>query len=158
MQKITKTSPIVAITSENHKAPDDRSFVDQFTASSSNMMFAIIAPTHPPMICTIEYNTNSRFVSPPNNRVTRETTGLKCAPEIGPRAKIKAISPPVVAAAFSSNCKPTSLGERRCAMMPEPTTTATKKAVPIPSANKRTLSEGREALVTPPVCQVITPQ
>jgi len=137
MQKITTTSPIVAIISENHKAPDDRSFVDQFTASSSNMMFAIIAPTQPPTICTIEYNANSLFVNPPNSRVTNETTGLKWAPETGPSAKIKAISPPVVAAAFSSNCKPASLGERRCAMMPEPTTTATKKAVPTPSARSR---------------------
>ena len=42
---------MVAITSDNHSAPDDRTFVDTFTASSSNMRFARIVPTHPPAVC-----------------------------------------------------------------------------------------------------------
>ena len=41
------------------------------------------------------------------------------------------INPAPVAVEFSSNSNPTLPGERRCAAMPEPTTIATRNAVPI---------------------------
>ena len=65
------------------------------------------------------------------------TTGLKCAPDTGPNARISATSPAPVAVEFSSSCRPMSLGESRCAAMPEPTTTATRNAVPTASALAR---------------------
>ena len=46
-------------TSDNHSAPDDRVVVDKLIGSSSNMMLAITAPTHPPTIWAITYKTVS---------------------------------------------------------------------------------------------------
>ena len=42
-----------------------------------------------------------------------------------------------MAVLFSSNCNPTWPGDSRCAMIPEPTTTATSSPVPITSASSR---------------------
>ena len=38
----------MATTSESHSAGDDRSWVERFTAGSSNMRLATTAPRHPP--------------------------------------------------------------------------------------------------------------
>ena len=57
---------------------------------------------------------SSRVLSPPKNRSARLTIGLKCAPDTEPKARISATSPPAVAVEFSSSCRPTSSGERRC--------------------------------------------
>ncbi len=46
------------------------------------------------------------------------TTGLKCAPDTGPSARISATSPAPVAIEFSSSWSPTSCGESRCAADP----------------------------------------
>jgi hypothetical protein len=46
-------------------------------------------------------------------------------PDTGPKIRISTPSPKTVAVLFSSNCKPTSLGDSCCAAIPEPTTTAT---------------------------------
>src|ERR1039458_83632 len=46
-------------------------------------------------------------------------------------------SPAFLAAAFSSSSSPTALGDSRCAAMPEPTTTAARKALPSSSASSR---------------------
>ena len=76
-------------------------------------------------------------VVPPSRRSASVTTGLKCAPETGPNARISATSPAPVAIEFSSSCSPMSSGESRCAAMPEPTTIATSSAVPTASALAR---------------------
>src|SRR5215207_7739682 len=73
----------------------------------------------------------------PKTRSTSVTIGLKWAPEIEPKARINAIRAPAVAAAFSSSCSPTSSGERRLAMIPEPTTAMIRKALPTSSASSR---------------------
>ena len=73
---------------------------------------------------------------PPRTRSASVTTGLKWAPETGPKARISATSPAPVAIEFSSSCSPTSSGESRCAAMPEPTTIATRNAVPTASARR----------------------
>ena len=62
---------------------------------------------------------------PPKNRSASVTTGLKCPPDTGPKARISATRPAPVASAFSSSWRPTSSGDSRCAAMPEPMTTVT---------------------------------
>ena len=71
---------------------------------------------------------------PPKMRSASVTTGLKCAPDTGPNARMSATRPAPVAIEFSSSCRPTSFGDIRCAAMPEPTTIATRNAVPSASA------------------------
>ena len=74
-----------------------------------------------------------------------ETTGLKCAPEIGPNMRMKVKRPAAVAAAFSNSCRPVSPGESRAAAMPEPITVAARNAEPRNSARAR---RGRGASTT----------
>ena len=76
------------------------------------MRFATIAPLMAPAICAGTYATQSRHDSPPNSASTTLTTGLKCAPDTGPNARINATSPPAVAAAFSNSCRPASVDNR----------------------------------------------
>ena len=68
---------------------------------------------------------------------TNETTGLKCPPETGPNIKMMAKSPAPVAAAFSKSWSPVSCGESVWAAMPEPMTSAARKALPRNSAVRR---------------------
>src|SRR5581483_1979503 len=63
-------------------------------------------------------------------RSASDTTGLKWAPETVPKARIRATSPAPVAIEFSRSSRPASPGLSRWAKMPEPTTVATRKAVP----------------------------
>ena len=83
----------------------------------------------------------------PNIRSTRVTTGLKCAPDTAPNIKISPTSAPAVAAAFSSSCSPTSSGDRRLAMIPEPITATISMPVPSASATRRRVRSSRR----PPV-------
>ena len=55
----------------------------------------------------------------------------------GPNAKMSATSAPPVASALASSASPTLPGNRPCAMMPDPTTTASSNAVPTASAATR---------------------
>ncbi len=74
---------------------------------------------------------------------------MKWPPETGPNIKMIANSPAAVAAAFSSSSRPVLPGDRRCAAIPDPITTAARKALPPNSAVSRRGS-GTGALVTPP--------
>jgi hypothetical protein len=67
----------------------------------------------------------------------------------GPNIEMIANSPAAVAAAFSSSSRPVCPGDRRCAAMPEPITTAARNALPRNSASSRRHSR-TGALVTPP--------
>src|SRR2546421_10148892 len=53
---------------------------------------------------------------------------------------MSATKPPAVAAAFSNSCRPASWGDNLAAAIPDPTTTATKNAVPLNSASARRAS------------------
>ena len=135
--RITSRRPNVATSSPSQMPAPERTCVESVTAGRSNMRFATIAPTHAPIVCAITYTLPSRVLMPPSSRSASVTTGLKCAPEIGPSARISATSPAPVAVEFWSSCSPTLFGERRCAAMPEPTTIATSSAVPTASALER---------------------
>ncbi len=137
--RITSSSPKVATTSPSQSARRSTGCGwTRSTAGSSNMRLATIAPTHAPATCAADVHAARRAVAmPPSTRSARVTTGLKCAPDTGPSARISATSAAPVAIEFSSSCSPTSSGERRCAEMPEPTTTATSSAVPDASAVAR---------------------
>ena len=65
---------------------------------------------------------------------TRVTTGLKWDPDTVTKTRISTARPSAVANAFSKSCRPTSVGDSRCAAMPEPTTTAARPALPRNSA------------------------
>src|SRR6516164_7184688 len=69
------------------------------------------------------------------------TTGLRWAPEIGPKARIRATSAAPVATVFARSAKATFALERRSAMIPEPITAATSNRVPKNSAVARRDSE-----------------
>ena len=64
---------------------------------------------------------------------------------VGCKAMISAASAAPVAIAFSSSCSPTSPGDNRCAAIPEPTTAATRNAVPTSSATARCRRPGPAA-------------
>ena len=58
---------------------------------------------------------------------------MKWAPEVSAKAKMIAIKMPTVAVELARSCRPTS-SVSRSAMMPDPTTPARRKAVPMNSA------------------------
>ena len=107
------------------------------TAGRANIRFAITAPPMHPATCTGRYAAASRQPSPPNAASTNDTTGLKWPPDTGPNIKMIANSPAPVAAAASNSSRPASPGDRRCAAMPEPITTAARNALPSNSASSR---------------------
>jgi hypothetical protein len=72
-----------------------------------------------------------------SSQSTADITGLKWPPETGPNTKINTASPNTVAALFSNSCRPLSDGDSLAAAIPDPTTTVTRMAVPISSANSR---------------------
>ena len=74
---------------------------------------------------------------PPKAASTKDTTGLKWAPETAPNIRMRANSPAAVAAAFSNSCRPVWPGDRRWAAIPEPITTAARSALPRYSASSR---------------------
>ena len=57
------------------------------------MRLATVAPAHTPMICAAVYTSASPVVHRPRIRSARVTTGLKCAPDTGPSARISATRP-----------------------------------------------------------------
>ena len=133
---MSSTRPAVATTSPSQRPRPPRSVVDRLTAGSLNIRFATTTPTSPPKSCAPTSVIAWRPGSAPVRRSRAVTTGLNAA-DTGCRAMISAASAAPVANAFSSSCSPTSLGDSRCAAIPEPTTAATRKAVPTSSATAR---------------------
>ena len=101
------------------------------------MPCAIATPAKAPAICITIYGSASErgiFFCHASERVTM---GLKCAPEIAPNIRINAINPAPVAIALASNAIATFPPARRSAIIPDPTTTASRKEVPNPSETRR---------------------
>jgi len=88
----------------------------------------------------------------PSAQSTADTTGFRCAPDTGASTAMITASPATVASEFSSRSSPAAPGDRRTAMIPEPTTTATSSPVPVNSASARRASAGRagRGTLTPP--------
>ena len=119
----------VATVSDNQSGPPERIFVDVCSVARPNMAFAKIHPLIAPSVWATMSASNS--VIEPLFRMYPiiDTSGLKDAPDTGPKIVINAKSAPPVAIAFASNCSPTS-SDIFCAMIPDPTTAITSKAVP----------------------------
>ena len=80
-------------------------------ADRENIRLARIAPQVHPETCATRYVHAVRQVIPPNAASMNEITGLKCAPEIGPKVAMMTNSPNPVAAAFSKSSRPIAWGE-----------------------------------------------
>ena len=81
----------------------------------------------------------------PCHGVGERDAGLKCAPEIGPNARMSATSAAPVASVFASSASATFPPASRSPMMPEPTTAASSIAVPTASATARRRKSGEAA-------------
>jgi hypothetical protein len=112
-------------------------WVDSCTSASPKMAFASTAPKPAPRTWAAMYATGSRTdlrdaVCRSVHHAARVTAGLKCAPDTGPNSAIRTPSPSTAAVEFASSCSPTSVVSR-VAWIPDPTTTITRAAVPMPS-------------------------
>src|SRR5579863_2160946 len=67
----------------------------------------------------------------------RLTAGLKCAPEIGPNVRINTAKIAPVGSVLHNSASAPLPPASRCAMIPEPTTAASRNAVPSDSAARR---------------------
>src|SRR5271166_3320381 len=74
---------------------------------------------------------------PPCMASASVTTGLKCAPEIGPSARIRATKAAPVAMELARSASATLPPAKRSAMMPEPTMAISRNAVPRASVAAR---------------------
>ena len=128
-RKITKINPKVANISDKNCERSCRARVEIVTAGNSKIILATIHPKTPPLICKITYAMKSVNEITFLNQNTRDTTGLKWAPEIGPKIEIITTNVNPVGIAFPNNVTPSSW-ERWSAIIPEPTTVKTRKNDP----------------------------
>src|SRR5215831_15727559 len=85
--QITESKPNVATNSLNTCEAPDRTCVDTITMGSSNIACAANTPSTAPMTCPITLPGTVRQRTPPWDAAAIVTTGLKCAPEIGPKVR-----------------------------------------------------------------------
>src|SRR5664280_165188 len=121
---------MVATTSETQCVPEARCLVEIEIAAFQNITLARMAPPMHPTVWNGREAAASRHFSPPKAASTKDTTGLKWAPEIGPNIKMMANRPVAVAAAFSKSWSPALPGDSVCAAIPEPMTIVASKALP----------------------------
>ena len=77
-----------------------------------------------------------RHGSSPRSAKAMLTAGLKCAPEIGPNIRISTVRMAPVGSVLQSSASAPFPPASLAAMMPEPTTAASKNAVPSNSADE----------------------
>ena len=107
---ITIKRPKVAMASDNQISHPVRFFVDQLTTSSSNMRLAAIAPDIPPMNWASTKNPAVRVSICFSVLAHSVTIGLKWAPDVDPKTRIRQMRAPAVANEFSNSWRPTSFG------------------------------------------------
>ncbi len=105
---MSSTNPAVATTSPSHRWPAERSWAENVTGARSNIRLASTEPAIAPAVCATMYPARSVPDRPvparrPRNQSAADTTGLKCAPETGPKVKIRAPSASAVAIEFGSS-------------------------------------------------------
>src|SRR4029453_9232605 len=109
------------------------------------MRCATATPTNAPTTCAIAYLAAADQVIPPCDASASDTAGLKCAPEMGPNVRINPTGAAPVASGFASSAMATLPPASCSPMIPEPTTAASRKAVPRASA-----TNARECTTAPP--------
>ena len=87
--KIVNNRPNAAINSEIHWEKPYLIFEEYCNSSKSNIKCAMTTPTIPPQNCAIIYKINVSLLISLFKKKTRETAGLKWAPDIGPNIVIK---------------------------------------------------------------------
>ena len=144
--RMVATRPKAATTSETIAPRRPASFWETCDHGSANIRWAISVPATPPTICarrTAALRVPA-VASGPLSRDHGETTGLKCAPEIGPKIEDQNDRDVAGRHRVPEECEPTSAWSASSAMMPEPTTGATSIAVPSSLAARR---RGRSKVV-----------
>ena len=138
--QITDSSPNVAMNSLTSCAGPLRTCSEALKSGASNITCAAATPANAPRSCAKRYAGTSRHDSPPSIASASVTAGLKWAPLIGPKVRISATRPAPVAMVLASKASAMLPAASRSAMIPEPTTVASKSAVPTASATTRRAS------------------
>src|SRR5687768_2000434 len=132
--QITDSRPKVATASLKTCAPPDRVRAESASSGSPNITCAVTTPANAPASCAARYPGTRTHESPPCDAAASVTTGFICAPEIGPKARIRHSRAAPVARLFASSAMATFPPDSRSPMMPEPTTAQTSSAVATNSA------------------------
>src|SRR5207237_6644909 len=114
-----------------------RACCDSEIKLSLNIKCAIRVPKTPPVSWAVAYANAARYGNPCSSASANETTGLKCAPETASNANIRATRAAPVAMVFASSASAAFPPDSRSAIIPEPTTAATRNPVPTNSATTR---------------------
>src|SRR5689334_17664973 len=100
-----------------------------------------------PASCATRYPPASRHDSTPRSANARLTAGLKCAPDTGPKIRISTTRMAPVGKVLQRSASAPLPPDSFCAMIPEPMTAASRKAVPRNSATSRRLRSGFTGLL-----------